>query len=369
MTSTQVIPVNTAITALKSSPKTFLKIVKKGTGVQKEYKGASFYDIKLTAGDKYKNVEGWINIGEYDVLKKINAPDGTQTTELVKCGTPIDITGMADPQDSADPRNREVSMREQISTTVSKSGTTGEFLSLLDPVWHESADQFVKSGAIILGDKRHIKELLQTKISIDAKTNGGQAIDDPIIRFKVAFGNYPAKHPNATLRNTPKFVLLDGRTEYVENNVRKYKPAVLLEEREDGTVEEVPIDTNNVHKFITSGSKLLRGRISMTSACRSATCLSLPMMITRAVIIPGASGTFSDDQPYEENEIDAVAQALQSAHIATPAFPVSPTSSPTSTSTQSTPAPEPEVVSVLPTEPASVPPPAVSTEESVVEIF
>lgn len=254
-----------SLAAAKTDVTKVLIIVQKKT--RKEYSGTEFLNA-------YWNIAG------------LNRKEGWFTLEDIELSD-----GMADPENTDDIRNKFEGTRLQLQTKTSLCGAFGEFLNLLNAQWVAQVKELGESGAIDLEGKK-IHELLQTTLSKKNKNSPGGAIEDPVIRFGVDFGNFPATHPNKALRGQPKTQFYDARTEYLDEAGRvQYKLATII--NDDG--EEEFVNTKNVHKFVTSGSRIVRMRLSLPSVVVSASWVSLPITANRVILMPGEEGGFTDD--------------------------------------------------------------------------
>jgi len=139
---------------------------------------------------------------------------------------------------------------------------------------------------------KKVHDLVQMTLSKKNKTNPGGKIEDPIINLKIDFAPFPLKYPHKFLIGQPKSQFFDARTRFIDDQGREqYKPAMV--ENEDG--KEELVSEKNIHKFITKGSKIIKGKVMMPSVVASEGWLSLPITIVHAVIMPGANDGFSDE--------------------------------------------------------------------------
>ena len=203
-------------------------------------------------------------------------------------------TGMADPADETDKRNEFEGTRLQLQTSVSRAGVIGEFLQQLQPAWEETVANSVDAGDIVKGTRR-VHGIVQSKLSEENAENPGGDIEDPIIRFKIDFRPYPARYPRTFLRGQPKTKIYDYRTAYTDDKGTTQYHLAKVEDPDTG--ELVDVTTDNIHLFVTAGSVIKSGRITMPSVAVSQAWISLPITINRAVIEPGAEAGFSDEVP------------------------------------------------------------------------
>lgn len=193
-------------------------------------------------------------------------------------------------QDPAKKKPGQEETKPQISMKLSEAGEFGKFIMALQPIWQRKVKELGDSGAIVIG-RRVVHDLLQLTISESALENAGQPLTDPIIRIKMADlgDNFPPTYPISVLQNKPKTEVMDYRTS--PDGEPPYKQAAIIDE----SGNEVPVSFANMHKFITPGSILRRGRVSITSAAISQNWISLQITINKAVIEPGGPGGFDDE--------------------------------------------------------------------------
>ncbi|SIP85981.1 Hypothetical protein PACV_266 [Pacmanvirus A23] len=254
----------------------------------KYHQGTRFFDAKWNIG-QHTNKEGWFSVEDIPLTAGIAAP-GTKETN---------------------PSAEFEGTRLQLTTKLSKAGKWGQFLNLLDPEWDSQVNRLAGEGVIDLDGKK-IHALMQKSFSkktkakdAEGKSLAGRPLEDPTIRFKIDFKPFPAKYPHKFLVGVPKTQIFDYRTRTVnEKGQEQFKLATIIDD--DG--REVPVTADNVHKFVTSGSTLKKGRIMMNSVSESSSYVSLTPIITRAVIEPGAEEGFDD-----EDNVDMANEAVAAA--------------------------------------------------------
>lgn len=267
----------------------------------KYHQGTRFFDAKWNVG-QHTNKEGWFSVDEVPLTAGIAAP-GTKETN---------------------PSAEFEGTRLQLTTKLSKAGKWGQFLDLLEPKWEEQVKRLADENVIDLDGKK-VHPLMQRNFSkktkakdTEGKSLANQPLTDPTIRFKMDFNVFPPKYPHKFLVGVPKTQIFDYRTRTVnEKGVEQFKLATIV----DDFGKEVPVDANNVHKFITPGSVLKKGRIMMNSVSESQGWVSLTPIITRAVIEPAGEEGFDD-----EETVDDVNDAVTNAFAAPTNTPITPNS-------------------------------------------
>ncbi len=289
--SLKVITAEEALATIKANPGKVL-VVKEKPGEKKTYKGgAKFLDAHYHIGSTV-NKDGWFS------FKDVQLTDG-----------------IADPANKADSRTEFEPMRLQLQSTVKNAGDFGEFLNLLNKDWTACVDKLAESGVISLKGKQ-IHGIVQDKYSDQHKTNPGGDIEDPIVRFKVDFGLYPATYPHKWLQGKPKTTFFDYNTRYIDENKREqFKPAKVKDPK---TGLEVPVTAENVHLFATKGSWIRCGRVNISSVADTKSWISMPIAINKVVIEQGEPEGFSDEVVVD------VREALAATVPATVPAPIAP---------------------------------------------
>lgn len=266
--SIKVFTVADALHELKTNPSTVFIVEKKKE--DKVYNNTRYLNLKWNIGS-FKNKDGWF------------------TAKDVRLSA-----GVADPSDKEDYRNEyDGAPRMHLETTVSNAGELGEFIDLLDKELNSRIQQLVDDGTIVLG-KRELHGLVQRIYSDNNKKNPGGVIEDPRFKFKVDFGVYSPKYPIKSLAGKPKSQFLDYRTRFTdETGVERYLPAVVI----DDSGNEVPVNKENFHKFVTAGSIIKKFRFNINSIAVSKGWVSCPMMACQIVLDPGAEEGFDDEAP------------------------------------------------------------------------
>jgi len=264
--SVKVFTAEEALAAINADPSKVLAIEKKKE--TKAYKGTTFLNAFYNIDGSKK--EGWFSIE--------NVP--------LTCG-------VADPEDLNDKRNEFEGTRLQLQTSVSKAGAFGEFLFKLNTVFKQNVETLAANGTISL-DKKEIHGLVQTHYSASHPEKPNEPMDDGVVRFKIDFDTFPAMYKHKFLRGQPRTQFLDYSTRYIDAEGREQFKVAMVE-NDDGEME--PVTTKNLHKFVTKGSIIRRGRIMMPSVPVSKSYVSLPIVCNRMIIETGADDGFSDDAP------------------------------------------------------------------------
>jgi len=305
MSAVSTITVEKALASAKKSPNSTIAVTQK-EGKPQTGSAATFYDIK------------W----------KI---DGVPTDGWIRFEDVLLPQGMSDPADAEDIRNKYLpKSRMNVSTTVSKAGVLGEYLSLMNGEWKSLVESIAKTndnpeGWLVLG-KRDVHELVSTVTGEQSKKGQGIPIADPDIRMQIKLENYSPKHPIASLRGQPITVIQDYDKPRITINAKGLEVITY----ENATVDGQPITEANIHKFITDGSIIKKGRIHLGTCCRSAAWLSIPIIASRLVIQKGNPGGFDDD---EDEVTDDIRAKLAASSISV--LPSSPSSSSGDDSTHS----------------------------------
>lgn len=228
----------------------------------------------------------------------------------------------ADPKDKKDKRNEYDGTRQQLETTVSRAGAFGQFLAKLNPEWIKLANGIMETDPKAKGRKIH--GLIQTHLSETNEKNPGGVIEDPVIRFQVDYGTFPATFPLKFMAGQPKFQIFDWDTRYIDEAGREQFKIAMV--KNDQGVDE-PVTDENAYKFITKGSIIRKGRIYAPSGAISQSWISCPISITKCVLQRGAEEGFSDEAPVSTpvantNVEAALTQTTTVTTAPTPAAPV-----------------------------------------------
>jgi hypothetical protein len=298
------------LAGVTANPDTVLTIEKKKD--DKVFKGTRFLNLFWNIGNKTRR-EGWFK------FENIALTDG-----------------MADPTNLQDKRNQYDGTRLQLQTTVSNAGDYGKALLALNPHWRAKIEKMAGEKIINLTGRK-IHDLVQLTLSEDNEKNPGKPLEDPIIRFKVDFGTYPATYPHKFLAGQPKTQFFDFDKPYLDQNGQtQYRAATVVD---PATGKEVPVNTKNVHLFVTPGSVIMFGRVNASSVPISQSWASLPITINRCVLKQGGPAGFSDEAPVEATNAN-IAAAL-AAPVAPANAAIAPTPAPAPANAAATPEPAP----------------------------
>jgi len=212
---------------------------------------------------------------------------GGHTGPAIFKATDVEITyGLRDPayeENDDDEGPRKLS----VCTSVADSGTFGEMMQELNPLFLAEVERCAKEK-IIVKAKRNIKEFVSTHYSSDRKDEkAGEAFDSPLINFKIDFSLFPDNYPRKFLRGKPKSMIYDFTNDYIDANKRtQYKLAK--------TPDDEALDDSNAFMFLTSGSVVKEGRIHMESLAVSQNWVSVPTLAGKLVVDPAGDGGFDD---------------------------------------------------------------------------
>jgi hypothetical protein len=238
---------------------------------------------KRVGAVKYLNA--YFNMGDGNTSRKKS--EGWFSFENVELSI-----GVADPSNKEDSRNQFEGTRLSLQTTVSRAGALGRALQLVDAGWKNEIKKLIDNGTIVIGN-RSIHDVVQFNYSMEHKTNPGGVIEDPIIRLKIDFKPFPQKYKYQFLVGQPKTQFFDYTKPYQDKEGRtQYRPAEVLNPA-TGIVELV--GEGNLHHFVTNGSTIMHGRITIPSGAISQAWVSLPIMLTKVVLKPGGPEGFSDE--------------------------------------------------------------------------
>jgi len=256
-----------ALDAFHKNPENFLIIEEKKKDPKKLFQGTKFLNAYYNINE-HKRKEGWFSIEDVELT-----------------------VGVVDPTNQDDARSQNTGMRMQLQTSLEKGGDFAELLYELDPVWKKKVDELAEKK-LIAKTNRIVHGLLQTHYSERNEEHAGEELETPIIRFKMDFGKFPPAYPHKFLANKQKTQIFDYDKTFIDKNGRKqYKLATVT--NDDGVEEELNID--NMHLFLTKGSVIKKGRISMPSVSAGQVWISLRINLVNAIIQKGPDHGFSDD--------------------------------------------------------------------------
>lgn len=202
-----------------------------------------------------------------------------------------------DPKDASDKRNKYLATQQKkklkLQTTVKTSGDLGTFLQLF-------ADRFEEIVRAAEGDgmlkvlRRQIHTIVQSKVADSAKEGAGNPIEDPIIRLDISFDPVNEKFPVHELRGKPTTHIYDfDKCKQLGNN---YVYATVKEGDAD-----VPLNVDNLYKFLTAGCIVKKLRFRMDSIAISQSWVSLPITITH-MWVQRPKGGFKDNDIFDDCE-------------------------------------------------------------------
>ncbi len=251
------------------------------------------------------------------------------------CEEGIPISDVARKGDKADLRTEHEGVRCSIQTTVSKSGVYGQAMQCINRAWMQEANRFIterkeKTEGVTQCDmvirQKVPTPIIRTHLSeLNVKTPKAK-IDDPFISMKFEFNKtYPERHPFGE-KGESVLEFYDARKRIgnkVKNSFKSYQMATVPKFNDDGSVTECPITADNVHEFITKGSKMILFKSSLTSPSANKNGFTMPNKLWKAVILPGQRGQAADEVDADETDLTAeltktVTEAVTSSSASKP---------------------------------------------------
>jgi hypothetical protein len=229
-------------------------------------------------------------------------------------GIPIrNIPKMGDLKDA---RAENEGLRLAWSFEKTKCGVFGEAMSIFGKAWLQEAARLqeecknkskkdtTQADAGVRSAK--ICQYVRTHYSEKNLEHAGELLSDENIPFKLDFGTFPENHPYGQ-KGAPKIELYDARTKkgnVAGKSFASYSLATIPRPQANGTVINEPITPENIHEFITRGSRVILQKHAATSPTASQFGFALKNVVLKAVILPGSSGTPEDEK--EEEEMDEI---------------------------------------------------------------
>jgi hypothetical protein len=254
--------------AIQEDPEGVWVIEKKKKEPTKKYK-CTYTDVFFNIGD-HKRKHGYFTIK--DVILSV---------------------GVADKNDSADPRNEFDGTRLQLQSSLSKSGAFGSFLAASNPEWKRLFELRKADGTINAGSRKW-HPLLQTHVSEESSNAEmrGQELEDPIVRFKIDWKPFP-EAMKTFLAGQPKTQFYDYQKSYVDNDGKtQYELAKV-----NVNGEMVLVDDSNLHLFATRGSVIREGTVMIQSVVSSASWISIPITALKIVLESAPEQGFVEASP------------------------------------------------------------------------
>lgn len=202
----------------------------------------------------------------------------------------IKLVAIKDPEKKI---GAEEDCKPQLAAKLSNLGDFGVFITAAQAIWPAKVDEQIALGNLQKGKK--LKNLMQLTVGENSTANAGALLDDPIFRWGIgdAGETFPEGYPIKSLAGQPKTQIFDYSTGRVVNG----KPVYDLATVEGPNGKRVPVDFNNIHKFVTAGSELIYGRFSITSAAGSGSYNSMQVHMSYAIIKKGVPEEIKDDLP------------------------------------------------------------------------
>lgn len=166
--------------------------------------------------------------------------------------------------------------------------------------------EVLTKGAPITSNVK-IAELVQTFISDQAKKNAGMPLPNPMTRIAMNFD---------TTTGIAQMSFFDKDRPYMEDGRQKF---------DVGKVDGLPINVDNVHKFVVSRS-ILDGIVNLDSICFSSMGLSMPVRAEVVVVQHPMDRSVTLDDVYGDDDPATTAPAATTVPPATTAPPAAITS-------------------------------------------
>ncbi len=249
------------LTAIETNKDGVLTLTKKET--TKQFQGnVKYIDVKIHT-EKFKNKDPWFSFGDQELVIS---------------------RGLPDPNDATDTRNQNKNLNNSVTLGVREcdSGDVGKMLVALEEVWIPKLP-----GASVPAAMKVVPWV--SRIYGPLHKKAGEAIQFPVINFKISFDRHPANHPVAIFRNQPQTTVMDYDKPYIKDGKTRYHPATVMENG-----KEVPLTKENAHLFIIDNSIIKGGRFSISS-CMSSQGVSAPKDIISVIIQKGKPLAFDDD--------------------------------------------------------------------------
>ncbi len=144
-----------------------------------------------------------------------------------------------------------------------------------------------------------IKDLIRTGYSNKNKEKKGQLREDPLVDFKLEWGDHPSNYFKSTLAGKPKMTIKDATREVLKDDGSKdYAPAVIVGDNGEPTA----ICRDNAHLFITNSSLIADMSIFIGTCFTNDIRASMPFTVVSMVIkhVPDTGAVrVSDDDDFE----------------------------------------------------------------------
>ncbi len=200
--------------------------------------------------------------------------------------------GVADPIDGeGDPRNKFVSSRNKVETSIARAGAFGQLMVAFNNQYKAQVAEFKNQK--IIPPSKPVTSLINEFYSDQHKDVAmrGTPKPDPGLRFGLNFGKFSDTMFPKVLRGTPTLTIFDADTERVVDGKTVYDIATV--KYDGGKTEQISAD--NMHMFITDGSVIVSGRVYIDSVAVASGQVSCPIKAHTLVIRKGAAAGFSDE--------------------------------------------------------------------------
>jgi len=181
--------------------------------------------------------------------------------------------------------------KPKLTFAKSTAGDVGALLDSLNSQFHNRIEAHYAAGTIKKTDQRKIHDIIKYRRGEQAKKNPGEIYEDPICELKINFDKFPDNYFIDWLKGKQKTQILDYDKQQIVDGKIVFGPATVVNE---AGVEE-PVSFENLHKFITVGSVLKRGRAELTSTSVSQYWISMQINAQELVIKTGGGGGFLEE--------------------------------------------------------------------------
>lgn len=235
--------------------------------------------------------------------------------------------GVADPADGeGDPRNKFVSSRNKVETSIARAGAFGKLMVAFNNQYKAQIAEFKNQK--IIPPSKPVTSLINEFYSDQHRDIAmrGTPKPDPGLRFGLNFGKFSDTMYPKVLRGTPTLTIYNADTERVVDGKTVYDIATV--KYDDGKIEQ--INEKNMHMFINDGSVIVSGRVYIDSVAVASGQVSCPIKAHTLVIRRGAAAGFSDEAvaPVASSTVvppTTDTTATPPATVDTPTTPATPT--------------------------------------------
>jgi len=225
---------------------------------------------------------------------------GVKSNAVIDIDEDIVITsGLPDPKNTKDKRNEYTGDNSiKLETSVLNSGKIGKFLLMLNAEYNRQINEMIEHK-VFVPKYNKIHQIVQTHYSDDndnEKLRGQKimrnGVEDPKYRIMIDFSVYDEKCQIKELVGLPKSVVQNFK-DYT------YDPKTKTVSYGLAQVDGKFVGLNNIHEFITQGSKIKSGRLVLDSATNSKFGVSWRIVGSKVVIERNDTPMDNSDQPSE----------------------------------------------------------------------